>query len=65
LRGLAESADFASMDTGTTELIPHPAGEQSLVEELSATADTFGGRVHVEWDARSPVTLLGQLPFFI
>jgi hypothetical protein len=65
LRGLAESADFASMDTATTELIPHPAGEQSLVEELSATADTFGGRVHVEWDARSRVTPLGQLPFFI
>ncbi len=53
------------MDASTTELIPHPAGEQSLVEELSATADTFGGRVHVEWDATCPVTPLGQLPFFL
>src|SRR5215468_6062306 len=53
------------MDTNTTELIAHPAGEPSLVEELSATADTFGGRVHVEWDPTAPVTLLGQLPFFI
>ena len=27
--------------------------------------DTFGGRVHVEWDPRAAVTPLGQLPFFI
>jgi hypothetical protein len=27
--------------------------------------DTFGGRVHVEWDPESAVTPLGQLPFFI
>jgi hypothetical protein len=31
------------MDTSTTELIPQPADEQSLVEEL--VADTFGGGV--------------------
>ena len=24
-----------------------------------------GDRVHVEWDATAPVTLFGQLPFFI
>jgi hypothetical protein len=53
------------MDASTTELIPHPAGEQSPVEELVATADTFGGRVHVEWDPAVPVTPLGQMPFFI
>jgi hypothetical protein len=28
-------------------------------------ADTFGGRVHVEWDGDAAVTPLGQLPFFI
>ena len=28
-------------------------------------ADTFAGRVHVEWDSSAPVTPLGQLPFFI
>ena len=29
------------------------------------TLDTFGGRVHVEWDPAAAVTPLGQLPFFI
>ena len=45
--------------------VTHPAGEQPPVEELSAIADTFAGRVHVEWDATAPVTPFGQLPFFI
>jgi hypothetical protein len=27
--------------------------------------DTFGGRIHVEWDPSAAVTPLGQLPFFI
>src|SRR6202011_1171671 len=39
--------------------------EQPPVEEFSATADTFAGRVHVEWDSSGHVTPLGQLPFFI
>jgi hypothetical protein len=26
--------------------------------------DTFGGRLHVEWDPQAAVTPLGQLPFF-
>ena len=30
-----------------------------------AVADTFAGRVPIEWDTRAPVTPLGQLPFFI
>ena len=35
--------------------------------ERSVIADTFAGRVHVEWEAgeRAAVTPLGQLPFFI
>ena len=45
--------------------LAHPAGEQPEIEEWSAIADTFGGRVHVEWDAAEPVTPLGQLPFFV
>ena len=45
--------------------VTHPAGEQPPVEERPATADTFAGRVHVEWDATAPVTPFGQLPFFI
>jgi hypothetical protein len=27
--------------------------------------DTFGGRIHVEWDPSAAVTPLGPLPFFI
>lgn len=27
--------------------------------------DTFGGRIHVEWDPQATVTPMGQLPFFI
>jgi hypothetical protein len=41
---------------GWYELIPHSAGEQFLVKERFATADTFGGTVHVEWDPTVPVT---------
>ena len=53
------------MDTSLPALLPHPAGEQPSVEEFSATAETFAGRVHVEWDSSGHVTPLGQLPFFI
>jgi hypothetical protein len=49
--------------------IGHPLGEQPLVDRLSeeppVAVETFGGRVHVEWDSEAPVTMLGQLPFFI
>jgi hypothetical protein len=65
LRRLAESADLAGMDLNAIEMDRHPAGEQAAVEERVAVADTFGGRVRVEWDATTPVTPLGQLPFFI
>src|SRR3982074_2044229 len=53
------------MDTFLPSLPPHPTGEQPSVEEFSATAETFAGRVHVEWDSGGHVTPLGQLPFFI
>ena len=42
-------------------------GDQPLVEWMSAApvvADTFAGRVHVEWDNSAPVTPFGQMPFF-
>jgi hypothetical protein len=45
-----------------------PAGEQPAVEQVSVgavVADTFAGRIHVEWDNSATVTPLGQLPFFI
>src|SRR5690348_5669359 len=53
------------MRTMLSTLLPHPKGEQPSVEEFSATAETFAGRVHVEWDSDGLVTPLGQLPFFV
>ena len=50
------------------DLPPLPAGEQPVIERMSAgpvVADTFAGRIHVEWDNSATVTPLGQLPFFI
>jgi hypothetical protein len=51
------------------EVIPAvPMGEQPAVEAMTAkgaVADTFAGRVHIEWDETARVTPLGQLPFFI
>jgi len=53
------------MDPDLPILLPHPAGEQPSVEDWHASADTFAGRVHVEWDRDGQMTPLGQLPFFI
>ena len=42
------------------------APRKALVGQNGAIAlDTFGGRIHVEWDPAAAVTPLGQLPFFI
>ena len=42
------------------------APRKALVRQNGAiTLDTFGGRIHVEWDPAAAVTPLGQLPFFI
>ncbi|MEK7075071.1 MAG: transposase [Patescibacteria group bacterium] len=42
------------------------AKRKALVGRKEAIAlDTFGGRIHVEWDPAAAVTPLGQLPFFI
>src|SRR6201986_507885 len=65
LRGGTESVVTSAMGTETTGLEVHPKGEQPEIEVWSAVADTYGGRVHVEWDATAPVTPLGQLPFLI
>ena len=47
----------------------HPAGDGKSVEVESSIGplclDTYGGRVHVEWDPDGAVTPLGQLSFFI
>lgn len=54
-------------------VMTHQKGEQCTSIEVAnngsettrLSVDTFGGRVHVEWDPQSAVTPLGQLPFFI
>ncbi|HVC61621.1 MAG TPA: hypothetical protein VND19_14815, partial [Acetobacteraceae bacterium] len=53
------------MSTEQQRLVVHPEGKQPQVEPWSAIADTFAGRVHVEWDSKAPVTPPGQLAFFI
>ena len=51
------------------ETVFHPLGEPKCTALMAANGpvavDTFGGRVHVEWDAQAAITPLGQLPFFI
>ena len=34
-------------------------------ENTPLATDTFGGKIHVEWDPTAAVTPIGQLPFFI
>lgn len=47
----------------------HPKGEPSLAPATlslqPASVDTYGGKIHIEWAPDSPVTPMGQLPFFI
>jgi hypothetical protein len=51
------------------EKASHPKGETELnmkKQEIAAlVADTFDGKIHIEWDPQAQVTPLGQLPFFI
>ena len=51
------------------QLTFHPTGEARSTALTAVpgpvAVDTFGGRIHVEWDAEAAVTPLGQLPFFI
>lgn len=39
--------------------------QRTSAADARLAVDTFGGRVHVEWDPQAAVTPLGQLPFFI
>ncbi|NOR80230.1 MAG: transposase [Methyloprofundus sp.] len=47
----------------------HPEGDREIAfpkRKISAlVADTFDGKIHIEWDPQAQVTPLGQLPFFI
>jgi hypothetical protein len=44
------------MGTQKQSVVDYLLGEQPIVEACSAIADTFAGRVRVEWDATAPVT---------
>lgn len=52
-----------------TRFETHPEGEKHLTDNAQLNnkilVDTYGGRVHVEWDDEAPVTQMGQLVFFI
>ena len=47
----------------------HPEGDKEIAfpkRKISAlVADTFDGKIQIEWDPQAQVTPLGQLPFFI
>ena len=43
----------------------HPLGEPLSDEKSPIAVDTFGGKVHVEWNPQAAVTPMGQLSFFI
>ena len=49
--------------------VVHPKGDTELYlkkRKISAlVADTFDGKIHMEWNPQAQVTPLGQLPFFI
>ena len=47
------------------ESLSEPQNLNLLSKNVKLSIDTFGGRVHVEWEPQAPVTPLGQLPFFI
>jgi hypothetical protein len=57
------------MDTHELAPVVHPLGEEKTGSEggldTSVFVDTYGGRVHVQWDRAAAVTPLGQLAFFI
>ena len=47
----------------------HPMGRPTAVSKSStlpsSIVDTYGGKVHIDWNPEASVTPLGQLPFFI
>jgi hypothetical protein len=53
----------------TVDKMPHPLGEENSSPNRSINdplaTETYGGKIHVEWDPTAAVTPIGQLPFFI
>ncbi len=53
------------------EKLTHQNGELETPSNVSdntlekISVETFGGRIHVEWEPQAPVSQLGQLAFFI
>jgi len=42
----------------------HPIGEPIIRDVERIALDTFGGRLHVEWDQNAEVSSMGLLPYF-
>lgn len=56
------------MTANTSLILTHPTGEQEIGPVClpkTIEVETYGGKIHVEWDPQAAVTPLGQLPFFI
>lgn len=60
---------FVDMTPQNSLILFHPLGEEkiglNLLESRGVEVETYGGKIHVEWDPQAAVTPLGQLPFFI
>lgn len=57
------------MSYGITPKVIHPEGDKEIAppkgEIRALAANTFDGKIHIEWDPQAQVTPLGQLSFFI
>lgn len=57
------------MNTENALVTLHPTGEVRITSNFASDeaveVDTYGGKVHIEWNPQAAVTPLGQLPFFI
>lgn len=60
---------MGDMESHELMKVGHPLGEEKTGrvggENAAVFVETYGGRVHVQWDREAAVTPLGQLPFFI
>jgi hypothetical protein len=56
---------LAALRAGLPAEVEEEDEDEEEAVAAPVVADTFVGRVHVEWDGEAAVTPLGQLPFFI